>query len=531
MGIGSGGGTPSTPRARRRRDGVGVAEGSANGKGVGAKTPTSARGRILGQIQTPTSAAAGRAAGAGKALGDTPGSVGAPTGSAGGRRSTRLPPRAVDANAAAASVVLGSAAKLSFKNPSLRKRLSEHAVVIEGDVDGGLITASGTGNGADGESESGAAAAADQELVSLSERLEHMAAAVSAAFDLPDASVHIIRGCEAVLSVRGWDDSIPEPEMLLESGKRAASNAENDSPGRGRKRRRLSHATSTVTSRADGVTEGKITRATLLPMMAALALYTVFTIRAKAVTGDVYDSARDKAISALMPLYEATEHEVDAEQEEAFRRGVAAFLKAAHTEGWLEMEWTEGVRDETARIKALREEDGLESGQVDEDVDMGEGEEAEAVEDAEMGINAADQAVTAPFIIEDALQPLFEPPPHPENQDQVAEQPHLRTPRKSVRQIKTPLRRKEKHAPRPSLSGSKTLGRIGEAGETPNASVSGRAGLKSGLGTMFQDAVDWLSAERCAGYEDWEGWIRAELERIEGQGGSVDTIMSVGAEV
>jgi origin recognition complex subunit 6 len=59
------------------------------------------------------------------------------------------------------------------------------------------------------------------------------------------------------------------------------------------------------------------------------------------------------------------------------------------------------------------------------------------------------------------------------------------TPRR--RPAKTPLRRKEKHSQR----------KIGEEEQNP-------AGLLPGLGTMFQPAVDWLSEERRAEFEEWK---------------------------
>lgn len=62
---------------------------------------------------------------------------------------------------------------------------------------------------------------------------------------------------------------------------------------------------------------------------------------------------------------------------------------------------------------------------------------------------------------------------------------------------KTPLRRKEKHALRPVL------------GEE-NA-----AGLRMGLGTMFQDAVDWLSEERREAYREWREDVLRRIEQME----------------
>ena len=41
------------------------------------------------------------------------------------------------------------------------------------------------------------------------------------------------------------------------------------------------------------------------------------------------------------------------------------------------------------------------------------------------------------------------------------------------------------------------------------------AGLKWGLGTMFQDGVDWLSASRRRDYRVWEREVRDRIERID----------------
>ena len=70
--------------------------------------------------------------------------------------------------------------------------------------------------------------------------------------------------------------------------------------------------------------------------------------------------------------------------------------------------------------------------------------------------------------------------------------------RRTGRLAKTPLRRKEKHGAR------------GYEGDEESA-----AGLQPGLGTMFQDAIDWLSAERRAEYRVWEREIRARIQEME----------------
>ncbi|KAG8627953.1 hypothetical protein KVT40_003826 [Elsinoe batatas] len=69
---------------------------------------------------------------------------------------------------------------------------------------------------------------------------------------------------------------------------------------------------------------------------------------------------------------------------------------------------------------------------------------------------------------------------------------------------KTPLRRKEKHAPRPTAN----------ADEEDDEDTA--AGLQVGLGTMFQDAVDWLSDDRREEYREWKAGIMHRLDELEG---------------
>lgn len=73
------------------------------------------------------------------------------------------------------------------------------------------------------------------------------------------------------------------------------------------------------------------------------------------------------------------------------------------------------------------------------------------------------------------------------------------TPRR--RPAKTPLRRKEKHAPRP----------IDEDDHGP-------AGLLPGLGTMFQPAIDWLCEERQSDFEMWKQDLLSSVTAIEQKG-------------
>lgn len=62
---------------------------------------------------------------------------------------------------------------------------------------------------------------------------------------------------------------------------------------------------------------------------------------------------------------------------------------------------------------------------------------------------------------------------------------------------KTPLRRREKHR------------------HVDDFEWDSAAGLKSGLGTMFQDALDWLSDDRRQVYSVWEKGLLAKIEVME----------------
>lgn len=73
------------------------------------------------------------------------------------------------------------------------------------------------------------------------------------------------------------------------------------------------------------------------------------------------------------------------------------------------------------------------------------------------------------------------------------------TPRK--RPAKTPLRRAEKHARRPT-NGDEDLG---------------AAGLLPGLGTMFQPPIDWLSDDRRSDFEVWKRAMLKECRAVEAQ--------------
>ncbi|KAI4727408.1 hypothetical protein E4T49_04732 [Aureobasidium sp. EXF-10728] len=95
--------------------------------------------------------------------------------------------------------------------------------------------------------------------------------------------------------------------------------------------------------------------------------------------------------------------------------------------------------------------------------------------------------------------------------------PQAQTPKKNKPPAKTPLHRKEKHAPRP-VHKDADMDTVmedvdAEAEEEDNDRPS--AGLRSGLGTMFQDSVDWLSGERRKAYRVWERSIRTRCAEIE----------------
>lgn len=96
--------------------------------------------------------------------------------------------------------------------------------------------------------------------------------------------------------------------------------------------------------------------------------------------------------------------------------------------------------------------------------------------------------------------------------------PGTQTPKKNKPPAKTPLHRKEKHAPRPVRKDTDMDTVMedvdAEMLEEDNQRVG--AGLRSGLGTMFQDSVDWLSGERRRAYRTWERDVRARCAEIEG---------------
>lgn len=95
--------------------------------------------------------------------------------------------------------------------------------------------------------------------------------------------------------------------------------------------------------------------------------------------------------------------------------------------------------------------------------------------------------------------------------------PQAQTPKKNKPPAKTPLHRKEKHAPRPVAKDAEMDTVMEDADAEAEEEDNDRpgAGLRSGLGTMFQDSVDWLSGERRKAYRTWEQSVRARCAEIE----------------
>ncbi|KAH0289452.1 hypothetical protein M436DRAFT_64466 [Aureobasidium namibiae CBS 147.97] len=97
--------------------------------------------------------------------------------------------------------------------------------------------------------------------------------------------------------------------------------------------------------------------------------------------------------------------------------------------------------------------------------------------------------------------------------------PQAQTPKKNKPPAKTPLHRKEKHAPRPVAKDAEmdiVMEDVDAEAEEEDNDRPG-AGLRSGLGTMFQDSVDWLSGERRKAYRSWEQSVRERCAQIQGR--------------
>lgn len=436
----------TTPRTPRHRDAVALSNAtSATGTPASVRTRAAGLAAALGNTPTKTPTSVFKGSGG---PGSAPGSV-----ASGGRRSTRLPPKTIDA-------LPSSTSKLSLKDTVQPHRLLEKATVIEHDI-------TNTSN----------VETPKEANVNL------MVKAICDEFDMPHAEPHVLAGCSTVLAARGWNPDRSESQSPALTRKRtrhsiagppASTEEPEEEEERGRKRRRTGNFTHTniqpAISSEDGF-EGEITPITLPPMIIALALYTIFTLQGSPVSGHEYNDARDSCIAALR------KSSCDGlENEQTVQKGVAAFLKAAHVEAWLEMPWADQVKE---MAKSMHGHEDVEM----HDADATEEQTQEGAEDGSLL-------------------------PSQEEEEELIQ----RTPRKPTKPAKTPLRRREKHAPRPAPSKDKDKEEVEEDG-------LGRAGLRSGLGTMFQDAVDWLSMDRCEEHENWEDWIRKEIGRIESEDG------------
>ncbi|KAH0361765.1 hypothetical protein KCU65_g8524, partial [Aureobasidium melanogenum] len=266
----------------------------------------------------------------------------------------------------------------------------------------------------DSEEERQRVTAQQQEEDNLPEQVRPMAEAVCDALDVPQATPHVCAALSAILPLRGWKDTQPEPTPRSSA----------------KKRKRTSTDAEEITAIEH---TSKITPSSLPALIAAISLVTTFTLRNTVIDGTTYAIARSSAITALSPN-SPTPKDVD------------AFLHASKTESWLELSWFIAVK-----------------------------------------------ASTLPSI------------------------PASQTPKKNKPPAKTPLHRKEKHAPRPvrkDLDMDTVMEDVGAEEEEADADRPG-AGLRSGLGTMFQDLVDWLSGERRKAYGVWERRVRARCAEIE----------------
>lgn len=447
------GGTPrtGTPRTPRHRDALGLALAGAQ------KTPTSARNRGaagVGGKRTPGSTAA---TAVGAAAVDS-------AGKSGGRRSTRLPPPSVSRSAVTPASVAKTPTRASTR--STRSRLPK----------------------------------TDSESLLIPGKAKEMARAICQAFDLPEAQTHVLAGCSAVLSLRGWigdgkdNDAVPESSPALTRKRIRESETQlHDTEERGRKRRRTvtGEASTTETEQENGSLEadagvkisddkdmpdstalaGQITPPMLPSLIVSLSLYTIFTLRGRALSQTEYSDAETQAIASITPFLQTdsdTSEEGILADTEVITAHISAFMASAHTEGWLSLPWSTAVQNAAKENRRTEKHQPV--------------DHANGAETVEPDIEQADPDRAAMPDQEDGSASMAGP---------------ASTPRKPARPSKTPLRRKEKHAPRPTSTHL-------PAADTQN----GSAGLKSGLGTMFQDAVDWLAEERCHAYAGW-------LEEIE----------------
>lgn len=200
-----------------------------------------------------------------------------------------------------------------------------------------------------------------------------------------------------------------------------------------------------------------------LPALAVVLSMLVTAKRTgRAVGQEGFVAQRTRAVRAAVEFLRengSVERERSEEEEERMVEEVTVFVDAASRERWLGEPWFAAV--ETVG------EDGPEEMEIDDDI------RTEA-----------------------------------RGSDKAAGEQNIRS-HKAKMTDKTPLRRKEKHAARPAARYE------AEQEEDEHAA----AGLKPGLATMFQDAVDWLAPWRQEGYRLWRQGMMDAIERATAQGG------------
>ncbi|GAB7350738.1 hypothetical protein MBLNU459_g1289t1 [Dothideomycetes sp. NU459] len=304
--------------------------------------------------------------------------------------------------------------------------------------------------------------------------------ALCVAFQLPTAKTHIAAGAAAVLHLRGWkateDDNTDASSSV--GRRRIQDHGSLASPSPSNKRQRLSSSVSApVSPLPAAATKNNVTPLTLPALLVSLTLHTIFKIRNRTITGLEYSDAKNTAVSTALTL--DADHAVHRKRLES---DVEIFLREAKTEGWLEQDWFANIAAVAADDRQLESEEVI-STRVGED----------------------DAAMIKETVVSNDI---------PES-DTAAEDLSLRTPRKSARVAKTPLHRKEKHAPRPTTKS--TASKAAELSTEDDVALG--AGLVVGLGTMFQDSIDWLSADRRADYSHWERDIREQISSFEKEDG------------
>lgn len=200
-------------------------------------------------------------------------------------------------------------------------------------------------------------------------------------------------------------------------------------------------------------------------------------MRARQITGTEYSDAKDTAISSILPLVVSVTL-----PQETLGSDIEIFLRAAKAEAWLDQPWFATIQPSNDLEATLHQ-------QV-----------AEAEEYVAEVADSDKEAERAGAETETETEETF-------------------TPKKNTRPAKTPLHRKEKHAPRPSTSMTP------QSARTKQTELETRpgAGLVVGLGTMFQDSIDWLSADRRAEYVNWEDGIISQIAILEREAGIAAT--------